>query len=259
MKKIKFIAATIVVSLSLFSCNSSEHSSTGSEISIEDVANKKVSDPNASGGNKCLLAYAEKYDELLTEPMVLAATGFPKEKMKVKYSKVMKNTAYHGVRYAFDMGRVQSLPGTGGKMALPDDISIKGIGPKSLAQFNDSYRAMSAEDEQHFDEAKKDVLSGNSEDKDADKILKKAEEKGMDKKQIEKGVEQVGGIIKQIAKAYVVVDGLGDAARWNTLTKEMVVLKDGVQFELYVNVANEDSKNKTVATDLAKQILDKCK
>ena len=259
MKKMKFIALAIVVTVSLFSCNSTQHSTKGPDINIGEIANKKVSDPNASGDNKCLLAYADKYDELLTEEMVLAATGFPKEKMKVKYSKVMKNTAYHGVKYTFDMGRLQNTPVFKEKMALPDNVTLQGIGPKSQKQFEDSYRAMTQEEKQHFDDAKKDVLSGNSGDKDAENVMKNAEGKGIDKKVIKNGVDQIGGVMQEVSKAYVVVDGLGDAASWNTKTSEMKVLKDGVQFELNVNVASEDGKNKAVATALAQQILEKCK
>lgn len=256
MKKIKLISSVIVLGVALFSCSDKGTTTTGADINIEDVANKKTSDPNASGENKCLLSYVTKYDQLLTESMVLAATGLPKDKMEFKYSKALDNPEYHNVQYSFMMGRKRYVPAFKGEMALSDFVRLDGIKPKSLTEFKNSYRAMNAEEDKNFEDAKKDVLAGNGEGKEA---LDKAKKTGIDKETLKKGVDKVGGILKDIAKAYVNIEGVGDAAVWNTVTNEMIVLQKGVQFKLEVNVSGEDSKNRSTAVTLAKQILEKCK
>ena len=257
MKLTKIIATAALASILLFSCGENKNNSNSKKegLDIETITNKKSNDPNASGENKCLLDYQTKYDQLLTEEMAINASGLPKEKLKVKYNKALKNPEHHSVAYSFNMGRVQknsamNIP----KMALPDNINLKSISPMSLQSFNDSYRAMTGEEQQKFDDAKKEVLSGNN--AEANDAISKTH---VDKKTIEKGVDKVGGMFSKVSKAYVVVEGLGDAARWNTITKEMLVLQNGVKFELTVNVSDDIDKNKSVAINLAKQILEKCK
>lgn len=257
MQTRKIIAGAVIASLLVFSCGENKNNSNSNNggLDLEAITNRKTADPNASGDNKCLMDYQTKYDQLLTEEMALTATGFPKEKLKVKYSNVLKNPGDHSISYRFDMGRVQENPALNiPKMALPDNIRLGSIKPMSLKSFNNSYRSLTEEEQQSFDEAKKEVLSGNN-DEAADAISKG----GIDKKTVEKGVDHVGGLFNQINKAYTVVDGLGDAARWNTLTKELMVLQNGVKFELTVDIDSDMEKNKSVAIDLAKQILEKCK
>ena len=63
----------------------------------------------------------------------------------------------------------------------------------------------------------------------------------------------------EIAKAYIKVEGLGDAAVWNTKTNELNVLQNGVKFTLVTDLSNDKEVNKGLAISLAKIILDKCK
>lgn len=256
MKSIAYFFIWAITVLSIHSCGDGNNAKTknNKDINIDDVVNSQSKDPNAKGDNKCLLAFAEKYDRLLTEEMVLKATGFSKDKLTAKYQKVMKNTADHSMIYNFNNGRKQLRLGLKSPMVLPDDVVIKGIKPISLKMFEDSYRAMTAEEQQHYEDAKKDVISGNNQE--ANDAIKNS---GVDKKTLEKGVNKLDGVFSKVANAYVVLDNLGDAARWNTATNEMIVLQNGVQFVLVVNVAEDNNKNRTVAADLARQILSKCK
>lgn len=255
MKAIKMTAVPAILCVTLFSCGNNDNTSQNSNnINIDAITNSTSKDPNAKGDNKCLLEYADKYDQLLTEAMVLQASGFSKEKMKVKYSKVLKNNAHHSVNYNFDNGRKQLRLGLSTPMVLPDNISLNSIKAMSLKMFEDSYRAMTAEEQQHYEAAKKEVLAGNSQE--ANDAIKNA---NVDKKTLEKGVEKLDGVFSKVANAYQTVNQLGDAARWNTVTNEMVVLQNGVQFVLVVNISEDNTRNRAVANDLATTILNKCK
>lgn len=255
----KMAIGALLLSATLYSCGNGSKPAEKGSINIDAVAEKINANPDASGGNTCLSGYASKYDHLLTAEMAIKASGLPKEKLEVKYSKVLTNTEHHSVAYRFDMGRVQSNPAFEmPAMAMPDDIILKNIKAISFRQFENSYRAMTDEEQQEFEKVKDEITSGSSGDKDMDKAVGDLQGKGIDKQSVQKGVNTIGGAINKIAKAYTVVDGLGDAARWNTITQELTVLQEGVQFALYVNIAADSEKNKSVAVDLAKQILEKC-
>lgn len=258
MKLFKIIGIAVLLSFSCYSCSSDNVASSKEAIKLDAVKNTQSNDPDASGENKCLLDYASKYDHLLTEEMVLQATNLPKDKLETKYTKVLNNVAYHKMVYKFKLNRKRHVPEVGMDLEMPEIVSLSGIKAMSARQFEGSYRAMTDEEEANFNEAKKQVLDGNSGNKDAEKALEAAAKQGMDKKQVGKGVDMVSGVMKKVAEAYIVVDGLGDAARWNTYTKEMVVLQSGVQFVLHVDVSDDNKKNQSVATELARQLLKKC-
>ncbi len=255
MKSIQNIAVATILYLGILSCGNNDNKTTsnGKEINIDDVINSRSKDPNAKGDNKCLLDFADKYDQLLTTEMVLKTTGFSKDKLTAAYQKVMKNTADHSMVYSFNNGRKQLRLGLKTPMILPDDVVIKGIKPISFSMFEDSYRAMTVEEQQHYEDAKNDIISGNN--REANEGIKNS---GIDKKTLEKGMNKLDGAFSKVANAYVVLDNLGDAARWNTVTNEMIVLQNGVQFALVVNVAEDNNKNQAIATELSHQILAKC-
>lgn len=260
MKQRKSMIVAAVLCLNLFSCGNRENQNkNGNDINIDAVINSRSKDANAKGGNKCLLSYQSKYDELLTQEMALNTTGFPEKKLKVKYSKVLNNTEHHSIAYYFDMGRVQSNPAVNmPAMAMPDQVVLKDIKPISLHAFENSYRAMTDEEMRAANDAINDIAEGNSGDADADEALKKAKEHNVGKDQIRKTGGVLTGAFKKIAQAYIVVKSLGDAARWNTITRELIVLQNGVQFALGVNIADDNEKNKAAAIRLAKQILEQC-
>lgn len=259
MKKTTWIAGSLLLSLALSACGDAKNASnpgnaaTDAAVNLDAIIAQKSGDPTASGGNTCLLDYATRYDQLLTKEMVLAATGLPEEKMKVIIHNTSKSPSNHDVVYSFPMGRKQKMIGVKGEMVMPDEVILRGIKAKSPADFEKSYRALNAEEEQAFEDAKKEVISGNNADANA-----ALAQSNVDKKTVEKGMNQMGSVFSQVAQSYIVVDGLGDAARWNTLTNEMVVLQDGVQFEIVANISDENDRNRSVATDLAKQVLSRC-
>jgi len=261
MKPIKIIATIIFASLLLFSCgeNKTKGNTNKDGLDLEAIANKKSKDPNASGDNQCLLDYQTKYDQLLSEDKVIAATGFSKDVMKTKYSTALKNPEYHSFEYKFSNGRMRTIPMMDRKMQMPDVVKISSIKAISLSAFENTYKAISDEEMQVAKDVLNDVAEGNSGDAEAEAALEKAKEKNVSKEQ----VKEIGGgmmdAMKEISKGYRVVENLGDAARWNLVSNELYLLKNGVQFVIVCEVSDDKEKNKSVAIDLAKQILEKCK
>ena len=261
MKPIKIIATVVITSL-LFSCGENKNNSSNSNkngLDLEAIANKKSNDPNAKGDNKCLLDYQAKYDQLLSEDEVIAATGFSKEVMKTKYSTALKNPEYHSFEYKFNNGRMRTIPMMDRKMQMPDVVKISSIKAISLSAFENNYKAISDEEMQVAKDVLNDVAEGKSRDAEAEAALKKAEEHNVSKEQ----VKEIGGgmmdAMKEVFKGYRVVENLGDAARWNIVSNELYVLQNGVQFVILCEVNDDNEKNKSVAIDLAKIILNKCK
>lgn len=259
MKSIKFMII-LFCSLVLFSCgNKNNTTQNGSEINIDEVINSSSNDPNAKGENKCLLDFQSKYDALISETDVLAATGFSKEVMKTKYNKIFDDLGSHEFLYLFDNKRKQFLKQLNRKIEMDDVVAVRNIKPMSLSTFNQTYRAITEAEINQAKDAMKDISEGNSGDANADKAMKKAEQLAVSKEEVNKvGSEIIDGF-KSVTEAYEKVDGLGDAAVWNTQTQELIVLQKGVQFEIRVNINDDNEVNKTTAIQLAKIVVEKCK
>lgn len=261
MKAKYLLVLSLFMGLASCSENKNKNSNSGEvdlESAIKNAESRRQTDPNASGGNKCLLDFQTKYDQLLTEDEVIAATGFSKDVMKTKSSTVLKNTEHHSFEYKFSNGRMRTIPMTDHKMQMPDVIKVKSIKAISLSAFESTYRAISDEDMQVAKDVLNDAADGKSGDAKADAAVKKAEELNVSKEQ----VKDIGGgmmdAMKEVSKGYRVVDNLGDAARWNIISNELYVLNNGVQFVILCEVSDDNEKNKSTAIDLAKKILNKC-
>lgn len=250
--------------LSIMSCSDKNNSDSNSgeidlESAIENAESRRKADPNASGGNKCLLDLQTRYDQIFNENDIITATGFSKDVMDVKYQKVMKNPEYHEVHYKFKNKRIAYIPSIEMKMEVPDAVVIRNIKPMSLTQFENLYKAVTEEEMELARGALNDVTEGNSEDADAHAAMKKAKDQNISDKQIKETSNVLLDAFKEISEGYRVVEGLGDAARWNVATNELTVLQNGVQFQIMTDLSNDLKKNKSVAIQLAKQILEKCK
>jgi len=259
MMKAKKIIAILWISTAIYSCGDKNNTKQGgNEINIDEVVNSTSKDLNAKGENKCLLDYQSKYDALISAEDVIKVTGFSKAVMKTKYNKVLSDPGTHEFLFLFDNKREQYIKQLGRKLEMEDIIAIRNIKPMSLTNFEQSYRALTDAEEQKAKEAMKDITEGNADEPNADKAMKQARQ-NMSKED----VNTVGGAIinelKNVSQAYVKVDGLGDAAVWNTQTQELVVLQKGVQFVVMANINDNTETNKATAMQLAKIVLNKCK
>lgn len=260
MKTKYFLIASLF--LALASCSENKGKKSGSdnvdlESAIENAESRRKADPNASGGNQCLLDYQTKYDQLLSEADVITATGFSKDVMQVKNNKALKNPEYHSFEYKFKNGRVSESGVTKG-IAMPDVIAVSSIKAISLSAFENTYKAIADEEMQVAKDALNDATEGKSGDAEADAAVKKAEDLNVSKEQVKKTGGEILDVIKDVSKGYQTVENLGDAARWNIVTNELIVLQNGVQFKLAAKLSNDNEKNKSVAIALAKIILNKC-
>jgi len=261
MKAKYLLVLSLFMALASCSENKSTKSDSGDvdlESAIKNAESRRKADPNASGGNQCLLDYQTKYDQVLSEADMLTATGFSKEVMETKNNKALKNPEYHEFIYKFKNGRVSKTGITKG-LPMPDVVKIGNIKAISLFAFESTYRAISDEEMKAAKDALNDAADGKSGDADADAAVKKAEGQNVSREQ----VKDIGGgimdVMKEVSQGYRVIDHLGDAARWNRISNELYVLQNGVQFVILCDVNDDNEKNKSVAIELAKNILKKCK
>lgn len=265
MKKyIKAFSLILVVAVAV-SCGSDKGKSgdKGVDVDLDDAIaqaeGRRAADPNAKGGNTCLLSYLEKYDQLLTEKMVLSATGFDKTNLELKYNKALKNPEYHSVSYRFKHKRKAFVEQIGMTMAVPDFVVLNSIKAMSLNHFKDTYRVVSQQETDVANKQIDDVVEGKSTEKEANDKMKDLEKMGVDKKTTKSVTDVMKGTFANVAKSYVAVDALGDAATWNTFANTLNVIANGVHFELHVEISEVTDDNKKVAIDIANQILTVCK
>lgn len=223
---------------------------------LSKIESRRAQDPDASGGNKCLLGYGNRFDELLTETEVLEATGFPAELMEVDYSKMIADAGFHTLSYQFDNKRERTIAGY--TMPFKDHVNLQRIRSISLTQFKNSYRAVTDEEDKVLKDFIGDVTEGNVSGADAKEAKDQLDASGVDKETAKDAMGSLADTFKEITKGYRNVEGLGDAAVWNIATKELTVLDNGVQFELSVDVKNDPEENQAIAIALAKRILSKC-
>jgi hypothetical protein len=66
-------------------------------------------------------------------------------------------------------------------------------------------------------------------------------------------------MLMQVARAYRDVEGLGDAASFNSVESTLYVLDRGVKFALNVNLQDDAAANQEAAIGLAKDIMATCR
>jgi hypothetical protein len=230
---------------------------TAEENSIELLENNlKNVDTRAKGGNKCLLAYAEKYDELLSPASIAEAVDASTEMMKTAYQKVAKQVNYHDITYSWK----GTLTKTFGGMTFPMDdyVKLTGIEAISLYSFQSSYRAVSAEENRKLQDDMSKALDGKTENSTINRAVEKLDEMGISKEEQQKMVKVLTESAQKVTKGFSKVDKLGDAAVWNSKTHSLYVLKNGVKFELVVELSDSE-RNQETAIKLAEMILEQCK
>lgn len=257
---IKSITLISILSIGMLTaCESADNAKSQDGINLESITKSKSKNKNAKGGNTCLLAYQKQYDKLLSKEDVLAATGFTEDKLKEKYSKIMDDPMFHSYSYSWKNGRKGPIMGVKGTFELSDNINVSGIEAMSLDDFEKAYRPMTEAENAAAKDALNDIADGDVKDAQATEALDKANKAGVSKEDIKKTGGGVLDMIKSMSEGYTPVEGIGDAASWNIMSNELIVLQDGVTFKLHVEVSNAEPENKKLALQLAQKILDKCK
>ncbi|TDE18018.1 hypothetical protein [Dyadobacter psychrotolerans] len=257
MKSTLTTIQVILSALFVFSCGGSA-SDKPKDVAVSEI--KESENMDSKGGNTCLLGYSDKLDQLLTLDAAAGFTALPANAAKVSYSKVMKNTASHSIKYSWIGDRKRSMKDAGMDMVLPvkEQIELHGIKEKTLTEFKASHRAPTNEEIRKRDKAVNDALDGKSGKKEINENLEKLDKMKVDKS-TQKGVAQnMGNVFAKVAMAYEDVAGLGDAASWNSFERRLYVLDNGVEISLSVDLSADESVNKKKAVLILTQLLSKC-
>lgn len=201
----------------------------------------------------CLLDYQTKLDNLLSTDLVLNATNFSSDVLEVEYINTLKNPEHHTLTYAFNNGRKQEFERFG-LQTVNDLVELKYIKPITKKLFESSYRALTDEQIELMNKKLNDAVDGKSEHKDVQDAVDKL---NTDKETVKQTAKDLTSTFTKVSQGYRNVDNLGDAARWNIVSNELVVLKNNAQFQLKVDVGDAN-KNKTIALNIAKQIINTC-
>ena len=190
--------------------------------------------------------FSGKLDELLTLEMASSCASLPKEKAKVNYNKVMKNAAYHSIRYDWESDRKRTIEISGRSMEVPktNSVELSWVKASTLEEFSRDYHNPTKEELENA------------------KNAMKAKEAEMVKEG--KVTEEQAGMADDLATSmmenYTVIDvpNLGDKAVWiqRKLGNELKVLYNGVEFQLTVDLSDNEGDNKTKSIKLAQQIID---
>lgn len=209
--------------------------------------------------NNCLLSYSTKLDTWLTGSKAATLMGKPAEKAKFTYSKAVKNPAYQNCKYVWKTGRIVSKEIGGSTFQVPEQL-VLGFGElqtMELTQFLQTYRAVTEEEMAMAKNKTAEALDKQSGNEKLDQLADKADQTGLEKQEQKKAANSLLNAIGEVSKAYVTVNGIGDAAVWNTITQKLYVLSKGVKFSVLVELENA-AENKSKAIVVAKEFLRAC-
>jgi hypothetical protein len=254
----------MILTALMFSCGSKDSENiTNSTIdlndAIETAQKRKPADPNASGGNKCLMDYQTKIASILSESEVINLTGFSSNNMKIDLRENEKYPNSNELKYLFRNKRIGKVEGISYELELPDFVKISAIAPMSISDFEKQYRAVSEEEMNNAKQILDDAVEGDIDDAEAKAAMEKLEQSNIEKEQVKKVGRELMGLFQKVSESYVPIENMGDRAVWNTYTQELIVLKNGVKFEVQTEVSNESVENKKLALKIATLVLSKCK
>lgn len=216
-------------------------------------------DPEAKGGNTCLLAYADNYGELLTKDMAAEVAGFPVDRAIVaRRNAGLETKEYDHVQYEWDNGREKLIKQINRKTNVRDYIQLTGIRAMSLSEFQMSYRAVSDKDIERMENALDDEGKSDVESEAFRKAQKKLDDLGISREQQKDMMKGFVSSAKKITEGYSPVEQLGDAAVWNSKDNRLYILADGAKFEIVAEVSENEAANKAAAIGAAKRILERC-
>jgi hypothetical protein len=258
MKNITFLF-TILVALIASACNNPNVKEGEKEIS------EIIPEENKGGNNACLMAYADKYDELFTLDDAVKITGFAKVDAETEYSKIIKNTAYHHIAYRWKSDRMKIIKVSNMEVEVPveNTVEVSGIEAKTLEAFQRDYSVKTDAEiaalNKNMNKAMDDAFEGKSESETANKAMSKVKEMGQSKEDVKAITGNMqDNVFSKVLKAYQPVANLADAASWNTFEQRLYVLKNGVKFQITADLSDDANFNKQKAIAAAQLILAKC-
>jgi len=203
----------------------------------------------SSATEACLQQHIGELDTLLTMELIVPYVKGAPEEVEVAYDKERLNE----LSYSWPGDRTRTMSGSTMKIEIPipNMISLGGIkaytdsdyydrdSKDPVKRFHRGHHNMTAE------EREKAAAAINENMKDEDEKTRKIANKIL------------GAATARIM--FEPVADIGDVAAWNIRTKELDVLTGATEFSLQVDVSADNEKNKTVAKELARSVLDDCK
>lgn len=234
----KTVQHILLLSLFLFafSCKN-EGSSTVMEQEVNNAVEQAI--------GKTSDEYNGKLDELLTLEIASEVTGYAPDEARKDYNKIFKDPATHSVSYEWDKGRMKKVnnPITNKEMNKPinDFVKIAWVRNTTLDKFKFDYHTPTAEEIKKANEA-------------MDKKLNEMVGEGKaTKEQADLSKEMANGLMS--GQSYTEVSNVGDYATWNNKYKHLKVFYRGLEFEITVEVSDDESVNKQKSIEVAKQII----
>lgn len=234
MKIVQLILLSIF--LFAFSCKNEGNSSA-----LEEETNEAIEQAIGKTSDE----YNGKLDELLTLEIASEATSYAPNEARKDYGKILKDPATHHVAYNWDKGRMKKVnnPITNKEMNVPinDFVKIAWVRNTTLEKFKFDYHTPTAEEIKIANEA-------------MDKKLSEMVGEGKaTKEQADLSKEMGNGLMN--GQSYTEVSNVGDYATWNNKYKQLKVFYKELEFEITVEVSNDESVNKQKSIEVAKQII----
>lgn len=238
--KIKLLLISLSF-IAFISCNDGNKSAEMGGMDLDSAMEIiDAGSPKPKKGNKCLLSYVEKRDQLITAEEIIQLSGFSKDVLEVDETQTFSDPGRWEYAYNFNNKRIykHTTPlGDVYNLETPDRFAIKDIRPMTEEEFKSKFRPASDEE---LDYAKESVQQ---------------------EVQDEAAAELAGDlttILAAIADGERRVNNLGDLAAYNIVTGELKVLKNGAMFEVAVDASEDPKVNQKYAFEMARMILDKC-
>jgi hypothetical protein len=204
--------------------------------------------PVCYGASSCLDSYSDKICDLLTEEMVRSRVS----DMPAEVKQRAQTSGFTMCSYSWPGPRTGSreIAGQVIEYSIKDTVAIKWLRvlktDDPLGRFKNSYRAMTPEEKAKAMEA-----------------LRKATDKKVQDGELSEDGAKIGddlgsGLLSTLR--FEVVEGVGTAAAWGGTgeNSSLKVLDRDTEFEVVVDVYEDEARNREIAINVAKTIVAVC-
>ena len=242
----RITVSLIFISFLFTSCSESENNTQAQDTT------KKASVESRTQEKSCLEEYQAEPWKLFSLEEIAQFTNLPASEGTMQEPMKTKKLSYRAVRYKWDTGRTMIFKSKHtGEMKIPvsDDLTIgsftildsEKIKGSFVDHFKNKYRKPTAEEQAQFDAA----------------FARQLEKESDLTKDVGKGF---AGLAKLID--YLNIDGIGDAASWETNPKSpdglLHVLHKNMTFVIAINMNDDRDYNLGIAKTIAVAIVEKC-
>lgn len=189
--------------------------------------------------------WKDKLNQLLTLEMAAQVSGYSASEAKENYNQVLKNPETHSVKYSWKKGREGTIknPVTKADMTVPvnDSIELSWVRDTTLSKFKANYHTPTEEELAQADAAINK------------KLVKMQDENKIDADQS----QMAKGMASSFAEglSFDEVPDVGDYAVWNNKAKEIKVFYKGLEFQIRVDVSNDEAVNREKSVEAAQMLI----